>query len=161
MKKKLLLLSALLIFSFGFSQTAEEYLTSGMNKARTKDYKQALSDFSNRVPDFPSKNLLDTDFFKLEDSFDLIIEQTFFCAIDREKRKQYAKKMSELLKQNGKLVGLLFDDPLYEEHPPYGGNKKEYSSYFDPYFKFKVFDLASNSIKERSGRELFMILERK
>lgn len=47
--KKLFLLSALLIFSFGFSQTAEEYLTSGMNKARTKDYKQALSDFSNCI----------------------------------------------------------------------------------------------------------------
>ena len=47
--KKLLLLSALLIFAFGIGQTAEDYLNSGMDKARTKDYKQALNDFSNCI----------------------------------------------------------------------------------------------------------------
>jgi len=152
----------ILIPGCGTSHEAEYLHLNGFENVFVADYAlKALSDFSNRVPDFPRTNLLNTDFFKIEDSFDLIIEQTFFCAIDREKRKEYAKKMSELLNQNGKLVGLLFDDPLYEEHPPYGGNKKEYASYFDPFFKFKVFDLASNSIKERSGRELFMILERK
>jgi thiopurine S-methyltransferase len=152
----------ILIPGCGTSHEAEYLHLNGFKNVFVADYAlKALSDFSNRVSDFPRMNLLNTDFFKIEDSFDLIIEQTFFCAIDREKRKEYAKKMSELLNQNGKLVGLLFDDQLYEEHPPYGGNKKEYASYFDPYFKFKVFDLAYNSIKERSGRELFMILERK
>ncbi len=152
----------ILIPGCGTSHEAEYLHLNGFENVFVADYAlKALSDFSNRVSDFPRRNLLNADFFKIEDSFDLIIEQTFFCAIDREKRKEYAKKMSELLNQNGKLVGLLFDDPLYEEHPPYGGNKKEYASYFDPYFKFKVFDLAYNSLKERSGRELFMILERK
>lgn len=152
----------ILIPGCGTSHEGEYLHLNGFKNVFVADYAlKALSDFSNRVSDFPRMNLLNTDFFKIEDSFDLIIEQTFFCAIDREKRKEYAKKMSELLNQNGKLVGLLFDDQLYEEHPPYGGNKKEYASYFDPYFKFKVFDLAYNSIKERSGRELFMILERK
>ena len=152
----------ILIPGCGTSHEAEYLHLNGFKNVFVADYAlKALSDFSNRVSDFPRMNLLNTDFFKIEDSFDLIIEQTFFCAIDREKRKEYAKKMSELLNQNGKLVGLLFDDQLYEEHPPYGGNKKEYASYFDPYFKFKVFDLAYNSIKERSGRELFMMLERK
>ncbi|MFL2622068.1 MAG: tetratricopeptide repeat protein [Flavobacteriaceae bacterium] len=47
--KKLFLLSALLIFAFGIGQTAEDYLNSGMDKARTKDYKQALNDFSNCI----------------------------------------------------------------------------------------------------------------
>ena len=103
----------ILIPGCGTSHEAEYLHLNGFENVFVADYAlKALSDFSNRVPDFPRTNLLNTDFFKIEDSFDLIIEQTFFCAIDREKRKEYAKKMSELLNQNGKLVGLLFDDPF-------------------------------------------------
>ena len=48
MKKILFTILLLVSFSF-FGQTAEDYLTSGMDKARTNDYKQALSDFSNCI----------------------------------------------------------------------------------------------------------------
>jgi len=39
--------------------------------------------------------------------------------------------MSELLLINGKLVGLLFNIPLFEDRPPFGGSKKEYITYFN------------------------------
>ena len=45
--------------------------------------------------------------------------------------------MSELLKDNGKLVGRLFNTPLYQDHPPFGGNKNEYIEYFEPYYTTK------------------------
>jgi hypothetical protein len=47
--------------------------------------------------------------------------------------------MHELLKLNGKLVGLLFNIPLNTTHPPFGGNKEEYQKQFSPFFKFQTF----------------------
>ena len=152
----------ILIPGCGNSYEAEHLFNSGFKNIFLVDYSEkALSNFKKRVPNFPSENLLCIDFFDLNMKFDLIIEQTFFCAIQTNKRGEYAEKMNALLSENGKLVGLLFDDPMNEDHPPFGGNKKEYATFFEKYFKFKIFEKSNNSIKERSGRELFMILERK
>ena len=126
------------------------------------DYsQQALRNFSNRVPEFSKKQLLNDDFFDTQGKYDIIIEQTFFCAIERNRRRDYFVKMHDLLKPNGKLVGLLFDDSLNENHPPFGGSKDEYKELFDPYFNIKVYETAYNSINSRNGRELFMILIKK
>ena len=93
-----------------------------------------LNDFSSRVPDFPKENLLHKDFFELQSSFDLIVEQTMFCAISPSLRKKYAQKSSELLSKNGKLVGVFFNR-AFEGGPPFGGSKEEYQSIFTTFFK--------------------------
>jgi thiopurine S-methyltransferase len=113
------------------------------------------------VPNFPNSQLIHQDFFAFQGTFDLIIEQTFFCALDPSLRKEYAKKMHSLLKSNGKLVGLLFDFPLAEEGPPFGGSKEEYLSYFKPYFSIEILESSYNSIPPRAGRELFIKLIKK
>ena len=69
--------------------------------------------------------------------------------------------MHELLVDGGKLVGLLFDFPLTEDGPPFGGNKEEYLTYFEPHFEIAIMERAYNSIQPRSGRELFVKLEKK
>ena len=66
--------------------------------------------------------------------------------------------MASLLKPKGRLVGLLFDAPLNNDVPPFGGTKQEYLDYFRPYFALETFELAYNSIAPRSGRELFINL---
>lgn len=121
-----------------------------------------LNNFSLRVKDFPKENLLNADFFKLTGKYDLIVEQTFFCALDINLRKEYAKKISELLTPLGKFAGLLFDCKFSDtSEPPFGGNKEEYWKCFEPFFEIKVFDKAHNSIKPRMGRELFFIFSKK
>jgi thiopurine S-methyltransferase len=104
--------------------------------------------------------VLEEDFFEHSDQYDLILEQTFFCALDPGLRKNYAKKMHELLKPSGKLSGLLFQFPLTEAGPPFGGSIEEYKELFAQYFLFKTFETANNSIKPRLGRELFIIFEK-
>ena len=116
----------------------------------------ALANFQKRAPSFPNQCLINIDFFELNDSFDLIIEQTFFCAINPHLRPKYASKMSELLLTNGKLVGLFFNIPLFENNPPFGGTKKEYIPYFKPYFKLDIIEDSYNSILERRPNELFI-----
>lgn len=116
----------------------------------------AIDQFKNRVPSFNSSHLICGDFFKLEKQFDLIIEQTFFCALSPTLRADYCKKMSELLKPTGKLVGLLFQIPLFTEHPPFGGDKNEYQELFSPHFNIEIMETANNSIEPRKGNELFI-----
>ena len=119
-----------------------------------------LRHFAEKHPNFPKEHLIQENFFEHEGQYDLMVEQTFFCAIPPTQRATYAKKAASLLKQDGKLVGLLFDISLNKDHPPYGGSKEEYLSYFKPYFHIKTFETAYNSIPPRAGNELFINLEK-
>lgn len=109
----------------------------------------------------PRITILLGDFFELNQKFDLIIEQTFFCALPIKLRQQYAEKINQLLNKNGKLVGLLFNREFETEGPPFGGSKEEYMDYFKPYFSFKYFDDCYNSFHKRYGTELFINLIKK
>ena len=120
-----------------------------------------LTNIHHRVPTFPQSNLLHKNFFDLKMSFDLIIEQTFFCAINPDLRPAYANKAAELLNQNGKLVGLLFDTVFGNDYPPFGGSASEYKQYFEPNFNLLIMETCYNSHPARQGRELFVIFERR
>lgn len=147
----------ILIPGCGNAYEAEYLHQTGFHQVYLADISMTpLTAFSNRVVGFPKEHLLHIDFFELNDSFDLIIEQTFFCALDPAMRLAYVKKMHQLLKPTGKLVGLLFEAPLNDEHPPFGGSKKEYELLFSQYFDLTTFESCYNSIKPRAGRELFI-----
>lgn len=120
-----------------------------------------LKAFANRNPTFPKAHLIEGNFFNHEGQYDLMMEQTFFCAIIPDLRKAYAKKANELLAVKGKLIGLLWSVKLNQDHPPYGGNKAEYHKYFDPFFDYIYFIEAHNSIAPRKGRELFLLAQKK
>lgn len=147
----------ILIPGGGNSYEAEYLYRSGFKNTNVVDLSEtALSNLKSRVPEFPDKNLIHKNFFDLETKYDLIIEQTFFCAIDPSLRSNYVAKTHDLLLEKGKLVGLLFNIPLNKDHPPFGGSKEEYRSLFDPYFDLEVLDISYNSIPERSSNELFI-----
>ncbi len=116
-----------------------------------------LENLLGRNPQFPKNNLICGDFFEHSGQYDLIVEQTFFCALDPSLRPRYAAKMAELLKPGGKLVGLLFNTE-FTGGPPFGGNRAEYLEYFKPFFEIKTFESCYNSIKPREKRELFINL---
>jgi SAM-dependent methyltransferase len=127
--------------------------------------KVPLKDFKKRNPNFPENQLLHGNFFEHKESYDLIIEQTFFCSFipSDKNRAAYAKHMASLLKPTGKLVGVWFNFPLTHdmEKRPFGGDKLLYLTYLNPYFKTVVFEPCYNSIKLREGKELFGIFEKK
>ena len=149
----------ILIPGGGNSHEAEYLFKSGFKNVFVVDVSQiALENIKNRIPTFPDAQLIHANFFDLETSFDLVIEQTFFCAINPELRSQYGKKMHSILKPKGKLVGLLFDALLNDDHPPFGGNKKEYLEYFKEYFQIKKMEVCYNSYSNRQGMELFLQL---
>ena len=152
----------ILIPGCGNAYEAEYLVDKGFKNVYLIDWSEAaLNSFKKKVHHIPDSNLFCEDYFEHKGEYDLIIEQTFFCAINPSERQRYAKKAHELLVMGGKLAGVLFDDPLFDDHPPFGGNKAEYVEYFKPYFELKVFERAYNSIKPRMGRELFILLVKK
>ena len=152
----------ILIPGAGNSYEAEYLHNKGFKQVFVLDLaKEPLDNLLKRVPSFPKKHLLQGDFFDLNQKFDLVIEQTFYCALNPELRDNYVKKMSEIIKPNGKIAGLLFQFPLTEKGPPFGGSKQEYIKRFSPYFELKTLETAYNSIKPRVKNELFIIFEKK
>ncbi len=153
----------ILIPGAGSAYEAEYLYNKGFNAVYSCDFaRSALDNLKYRCPDFPESHLLESDFFELkEKGFDLIVEQTFFCAINPTLRKKYFEKMHELLQPKGKLVGLLFDDVLNADVPPFGGSAAEYKTLFETLFIAQRFEPCTNSIKPRAGRELFIELLKK
>lgn len=146
----------------GNAYEAEYLFNNGFKHIYLVDFsKTALNQFQKRVPDFPSSQLICEDFFKHKGNYDLMVEQTFFCAIDPQLRKNYVRHASSILKPNGKLIGLLFNDSLNYDKPPFGGNIDEYKELFSPYFTIKIMETAYNSIDARNDRELFIKLVNK
>ena len=117
-----------------------------------------IEELKHHCNQWASEKFIVGDFFDHTGSYDLIIEQTFFCALEPALRQSYADKVFELLHPGGKLVGLLFKFPLTEQGPPFGGNKREYEEYFTR-FDIKVMEESYNSIKPRHGAELFINLQ--
>ena len=152
----------ILIPGCGNGYEAEYLFNNGFHNVWVVDLAmEPLANLKERCPSYPDSQLIQGDFFKLDKQFDLIVEQTFFCALPPAMRPDYAKKMHQLLKPIGKLMGLLFNCKLNENFPPFGGSKEEYGKHFDPYFDFEVFEESYNSIKPRAGRELFILLRKK
>ncbi len=119
-----------------------------------------LQRFRERHPDFPADQLLQEDFFAHHQTYDLIVEQTFLSTLPPALRPAYARQMHALLRPGGRLMGVLFDDPLFDDHPPFGGSMAEYEALFRPWFHFRHFGRAYNSILPRQGREVFICLEK-
>jgi len=152
----------ILIPGGGNSYEAEFLFNKGFTNTFLLDYaKTPLINFQRRNPKFPNNQLINCNFFDYQENFDIIIEQTFFCAIYPKLRKKYSEKCNDLLNKNGKIIGLLFDDELNNDKPPFGGSKKEYKIIFKNLFNIKKMEACKNSIPQRLGRELFINLEKK
>jgi len=152
----------ILIPGCGNAYEAEYLIQLGFKNVFLIDWAQkALDEFQNRNPEFMSKHLICGDFFEHKGAYDLIIEQTFFCAINPSLREDYILQIKNLLIEDGKLVGLLFNDKLYSNRPPFGGKKSDYLKLFSKHFQQVSMEKAYNSIAPRKGRELFIVISNK
>jgi len=153
---------SILIPGCGNAYEAEYLLQKGFKNITLVDISPVLvNKLKKQFSDFLNKeiNIICGDFFALTQAFDLIVEQTFFCAIDPSLRTEYANKMHDLLNANGKLIGVLFNR-TFDAGPPFSGSKTEYNLLFKNKFQIKIMDECYNSINPRKGSELFVILQK-
>lgn len=147
----------ILIPGAGHAYEAEYLWKEGFKNVWVLDISTVpLAHLKQREPDFPDDQLIHEDFFNHSGQYDLILEQTFFCALDPKLRPAYVEKTHDLLRPGGKLVGLLFQIPLHSDKPPFGGNREEYLNLFSGKFSIETMETAYNSIAPRMGNELFI-----
>lgn len=154
-----------LIPGCGNAHEAEDLIKLGFNNITILDFAPAaVQSIKTRYAHLIDQGLLNVvcdDFFNHDSVYDVVLEQTFFCALPPAMRPNYAKQMYNLLNQGGTLAGLFFNFELTQDGPPFGGSLPEYEGYFTPYFDIRTFEPARNSIVPRAGRELFAVLKRK
>ncbi|MBN3584308.1 methyltransferase domain-containing protein [Algoriphagus aestuarii] len=114
-----------------------------------------LEEMKKKSPNFPTDQIHLEDFFLHQGTYEIIIEQTFFCALEIPLREKYIDKMYSLLKPGGRLIGVLFNREFDSDGPPFGGSQKEYEALFKTRFDQVRFMDCRNSIPERMGTELF------
>lgn len=153
----------ILIPGCGNAYEAEYLLQQGFNHITVIDIAPTLTQqLSQKLKHFIDAGKLQVfcgDFFEHTALYDLILEQTFFCAINPNFRAKYAEHMHTILNQYGKLVGLMFNTN-FDGGPPFGGNTEEYISYFKPYFSHISMEPCQHSIPPRAGKEVWVELSK-
>lgn len=151
--------AAILIPGCGNAYEAEYLAANGYKNISLIDISAKACDMLQaKFENNTSVRIFCEDFFSHTGSYDLILEQTFFCAISPSLRKEYVKKCAELLKPKGKLVGVLFNTIFEKSGPPFGGKQEEYEDLFKPHFTINTMALCHNSITPRLNNELFICL---
>jgi SAM-dependent methyltransferase len=149
----------ILIPGCGNAYEAEYLVDNGFTGLTVVDISPLLT--SSLAHKFKGKKIqiITSNFFDVEGKYDLILEQTFFCALDPSLRPTYVKKVYDLLTPKGKLAGVLFDRE-FEGGPPFGGNSAEYKELFSKFFAELRIEPCYNSIPPRAGTEVFILAQR-
>ena len=107
--------------------------------------------------------ILHQDFFSLDEShegvYDLVLEQTFFCAISPKQRRDYVLNVSRILKPGGILVGLFYHTDE-QGGPPYNTTREDIEMHFSKKFEIQEFDKTSLSAEQRKDKEWLGILKK-
>ena len=144
----------ILIPGCGNSHEAEYLLEKGFTNITVIDIAPSLvAHIKEKFKNNTNIQILLGDFFEHVGTYDLILEQTFFCALPPTMRQKYVWKMHQLLATNGILTGLLFNR-TFEVSPPFGGSKTEYESLFNSSFEFLKLVTCPNSFSKRDNTEL-------
>jgi len=126
------------------------------------------SEAVNHIKEFDSKlNVQCVDFFQIDNKynkyFDFILEYTFYCAIDPIDRARYVRKCYNLLKDKGKIIGIML--PIYNENKDFGPPFEVYEEELILNFqnKFNILKIKKNnfSIEKRKNIELYVEYEKK
>ncbi len=93
--------------------------------------------------------------------YDAIWEHTCFCAIDPERRSDYAESAAEAVREGGRLFGVFYLDPDNDgDGPPFGATREEIIGCFGPWFDFVEGWVPARTYESRTGREWVAVFER-
>ena len=136
----------------GFEVTAIDFAKTAVLASRENARKEEVE-----------MTVLREDFFdlpdELHDQFDYVLEYTCFCAISPERRFEYDRVIWQLLKPEGKLLGLFFplDKNVDEGGPPWGVNISELHALFGLHWNLESEEMPKESIEPRVDLEVMII----
>jgi len=151
----------ILIPGCGNAYEAEYLLECGFKNVTIIDFSIVVTQKLKQKYKGKPIQIVNDNFFNHKGQYDLILEQTFFCALQPSLRENYVKHCYGLLEDGGKIAGVLFNKKFAPVEPPFIASDEEYKKLFQPLFKFLKFEPCNNSITARMGKELFFEFEKK
>ena len=137
----------------GFDVTAVDYSIGAVNHLNSVTLERKLN-----------IRVLNLDFFELDSThdrfYDLLIEQTFFCAISPSQRPLYVETVARILKKGGMIVGLFYHTGQ-EGGPPFNTTRQDIIKHFSGLFEIRELTQAKNSAEKRKDKEWLAILIKK
>jgi methyl halide transferase len=91
------------------------------------------------------------------ESFDIVYEYATYCAINPERRKEFAIKISSLIKKGGRLIAILFPVDKRDGGPPFSVDIQEFYKNFSEHLQLELSTKQINSIKPRKGKEILQV----
>ena len=152
--------AAILIPGCGNAYEAGYLLEKGFTNVSVVDLSNTVTDVIKKKYEGSVLKVITGNFFDLKGNYDLILEQTFFCAIDPSLREAYVDKCYQLLKPGGKIAGVFFHNKMVEVEPPYVASKEEYIEFFKDKFYLNKLEPCINSVSPRMGNELSFEFEK-
>ena len=137
----------------GFRVTAVDYCNGAVNALRKSIADKGLE-----------CDILHQDFFDLDSSHDssyeLMLEQTFFCAISPSQRKLYVETAHRILKFGGLLLGLFYETNA-EGGPPFNTTRSDILHHFCDRFMVQSLEKTLLSDEQRKNKEWLGFLKKK
>ena len=146
---------AIMFSKKGFEVTAIDFASTAVNdlKKMSQENEVYVEILKENIFNLPSEYHF---------QYDYVIEQTCFCAINPNRRKDYEETVFQLLKPNGLLIGLWFPlDKLKSDNgPPYGVTKEELEGFFSERWYKEIEEYPSDSIPTRKNREKLLVFKK-
>ncbi len=151
----------ILIPGCGNAYEAEYLLDKGFKNVTLIDFSKVVTERLKEKYKTRPINIVNENFFEHKGKYDLILEQTFFCALNPSLRESYVAKCIQLLNDSGRIAGVFFNKKFAPVEPPFTASDDEYRHLFESKFTFLKFENCNNSIAPRMGHELFFEFEKK
>lgn len=164
-ERKLLKPCKILIPGCGFGYEAIYAAKNGF-EVTALDFSEHAISFAKDLAEKENVNIefLCEDLFNIknkENYFDAVYEYTTFCAVNPERRNEFAAKISLLLKKEGKLYSIVFPIDGREGGPPFAVNIIEFYKIYSQHLKLELSLNSINSIKPRKEKEVLQVYVKK
>ncbi|MBK7629323.1 MAG: methyltransferase domain-containing protein [Ignavibacteriales bacterium] len=153
-KKTLLVLGcgygydAIAAAKFGFDVTANDFSETAIKFAKDLARKESVK-----------INFLLDDLFSIDENqkFDIVYDYVTYCAVNPQRRKEYADKVASLINKNGIFAIILFPIEDRIGGPPFAVDVDEVEKLFGARLELVLSTDKIKTINPRKGRELLQI----
>ncbi len=155
----------MLVPGAGRGHDAREFARHGFQVTAVDFSPYAVREMQRLADPQAPVEILQHDIFTLPDrldhSYDYILEYTCFCAIDPNRRAEYADLVKRLLKPGGTYIDLAFPLDGRSGGPPFAVSRSELLDLFQKTgFKLISNEKPSRSIPQRRGAEELFIFQK-
>lgn len=155
----------MIVLGAGRGHDAREFARNGFDVTAVDFADDPVRDMQRLADPGAPIRIIQEDIFKLPPewagTFDYVLEYTCFCAIDPQRRAEYADVVARLLKPGGFYIDLAFPLDTRKGGPPFAVSVNEILRLFgERDFKLLERGRPADSVKPRRGMEELLIFQK-